>query len=282
VVKNPRRRERFLNEVRAVTTLKHPHVIPLIDHSALDAHPSDKERQYIVMPIAAGGSLAKAAARFKGDVRRTIKVAKQIAAALAAAHAQRIIHRDVKPANILFQMDGGDDIWVGDFGICLIDDGQSRHTEVDERPGPAMFMAPELSGGQLDVGTEADVYSLGKVIFFMLSGGTILPRERLRESPYREVLAGPGDARLASVLEMMIREDSAARMKTMAEVIAALITVEAGMDAAGRDPAVDDALERLMNSEAAVNAERSAARKARDDEDAARANARRIVATIGI
>jgi serine/threonine protein kinase len=277
-VKNPKRRERFLNEVHAVKTLKHPNVIPLIDHSALDALPTDKERQFIVMPVAAGGNLAKAAARFKGDAKLTIKVARQIAQALAAAHAKGIIHRDVKPANILFQTEAGDEIWVGDFGICLIDDGRDRQTEVGERPGPAMFMAPELEdGGQLDVGPEADVYSLGKVIFFMLSGGMILPREKLRDSPYREVLAAPGLARLNSVLASMICEDRTARMKTMNEVIAALDSIEAGLDAAGKEPSVDDAAERLMKNEAAKDAEIAAARKAMDDKDAAVADACRIV-----
>lgn len=77
-------------------------------------------------------------------------------------------------------------------------------------------MAPELEGGgHLDVGPEADVHSLGKVIFYMLSGGTILPRERLDESPYREVLEGKGLGRLKSLLSRMIRSDHRTRARIL-------------------------------------------------------------------
>ena len=220
-LRNGNRIDRFRNEVEAVAALKHPNVVPLIDNSALYAPAFKKDRRYMVMPFAEGGSLDDAA-RFKGDARRTLGVARQIAAGLAAAHTHtpRIIHRDVKPGNVLFPRKDADEVWVSDFGICLIDDDRPRQTVDGERPGPAMFMAPELEGGgKLDVGPEADVYSLGKVIFFMLSGGTILPRERLNETPYREVLEGKGLGRLKALLSGMIRRDPKTRIQTMTEVI---------------------------------------------------------------
>jgi serine/threonine protein kinase len=73
-------------------------------------------------------------------------------------------------------------VWVSDFGICLIADRPTRHTETGEVVGPVVFMAPELEGGgQLDVTVDADIYSLGKVIYYMLTGGVRLPRENLEE-----------------------------------------------------------------------------------------------------
>src|SRR4051794_31327256 len=80
-----------------------------------------------------------------------------------------------------------------DFGICLIDDGRERNTAAGEVVGPPVFMAPELEGGgQLDVTAAADVYSLGKVIFFLLTGGVRLPRENLGDQKYSAVLSGAG------------------------------------------------------------------------------------------
>jgi hypothetical protein len=278
-LRNAKRIERFKNEVEAVAALKHPNVVPLIDNSAFDAPVSEKERQYLVMPLAEGGSLDDVA-RFKGDARRTIGVARQIAAGLAEAHARtpRIIHRDVKPGNVLFPKKDADDVWVSDFGICLIDDNRPRQTEEGERPGPAMFMAPELEGGgELDVGPEADVYSLGKVIFFMLSGGTILPRERLDETPYREVLEGNGLGRLNALLSGMIRYDAVTRIQTMAEVIEHLDSILRGMDGAGTHLAADEASERLMKAEAGKEASAAASRSASADWDVAHANARRVL-----
>ncbi|MDF0522705.1 serine/threonine-protein kinase [Bradyrhizobium yuanmingense] len=278
-LKNGDRIDRFRNEVEAVAALKHPNVVPLIDKSALHDPVGKKDRRYLVMPLAEGGSLDDAA-RFKGDVRRTLGVALRIAAGLAAAHTHtpRIIHRDVKPGNVLFPKKDTDDVWVSDFGICLIDDDRPRQTEDGERAGPAMFMAPELEGGgRLDVGPEADVYSLGKVIFFMLSGGTILPREQLNESPYREVLQGDGLGRLNALLSRMIRRDPKTRIQTMAEVIEHLDSILAGMDGAGTHPEADEASERLMKTEAEQDARNAALRAANDEWEVAHANARRVL-----
>ncbi|MER8847349.1 serine/threonine protein kinase [Mesorhizobium sp. M0320] len=200
---NPKRADRFRNEVDAIKRLKHPNVIELLDHSALDAQPQDGTKQYIVMPVAEGGDLGKSAAQFVGDLGRTLGVAKQVAAGLKAAHDASIIHRDIKPANILLT-GNGDEVWISDFGICLIEDGRQRNTPSGEVVGPALFMAPELEhGGQLDVTAAADVYSLGKVILFLFTG-VRLPRESLSDPKYAPMLAAPGLEGLRLLLTQMI------------------------------------------------------------------------------
>lgn len=170
------RTERFRREVEAIKRLTdpathqaHPNVIPLIDHSALD-ETDDREKQFLVMPIAHGGDLDSLGRLqlYKGSIDSVLQVAKQVTAALVAAHDAKVIHRDVKPKNILFT-GIGHEIWLSDFGICLIREAP-RITETPAVMGPRGFMAPELEeGGQLDVSAAADIYSLGKVIYYMFS-----------------------------------------------------------------------------------------------------------------
>jgi len=226
-VLNPERHQRFRAEIEAISQLRHPNIITLIDHSALDASDGGDERQYLVMPIAVGGSLADPArfTPYKENMEGTLRVSLRLAGALAAAHAEGIIHRDVKPANVLFTGDGHE-IWLCDFGICLIR-GTARNTESHEVVGPRAFMAPELeAGGQLQVTPAADIYSLGKVICFMISGGTTLPREELSEPRFADIFErGDRYRRLQLLLNQMICP-LGRRLKTMGEVVVQLKAIE--------------------------------------------------------
>lgn len=98
---------------------------------------------YLVMPLAAAGSLTKRAALYKDQIDPTITVAKALAAALAHAHKNGVIHRDHKPDNILFAAEDHHPL-PADFGICLIEGGP-RFTGDAEIVGPRSFMAPELA-----------------------------------------------------------------------------------------------------------------------------------------
>ena len=200
---NSKRRGRFDNEIAAIRTLSHPNVVALLDHSGLD--PEDGDTPFIVMPLARGGDLSTRAVAFKGAVDATITVALQLSGALEAAHAMGIVHRDLKPANVLF-VDSGLNIWLADFGICLLTEAP-RNTEDNEIVGPrAGFMAPECEdGGQLDVTPAADIYSLGKVIYFMLSGGRPLPREKLDDPGFTlEFIEGQRAHLLLALVRRMI------------------------------------------------------------------------------
>ena len=147
------RRERFRREIDAIKRLTnpetrqaHPNIISLIDHSALD-NTGDPEKQFLVMPIANGGDLSDPGrlSLYKDSIDGVLQVAKQVACALSAAHAAEIVHRDVKPENILFA-GFGHELWLSDFGICLIREAP-RVTEPPEVMGPRAFMAPELEQG---------------------------------------------------------------------------------------------------------------------------------------
>jgi serine/threonine protein kinase len=205
-IRNPERQSRFLTEIEAVKRLQHPNIIKLIDHSALDIETNNEEKMFLVMPLAQGGDLSKPErlSLYPNSLDSSLIVSKQIAQALITAHDAGIIHRDVKPQNILFS-GNGHEIWLADFGICLIRE-QPRGTVTDEVVGPRFFMAPELDdGGKLEVSPAADIYSLGKVIYYMLSGGVIIPREQIHEARYRELFSRGGRySTLQSLLERMI------------------------------------------------------------------------------
>lgn len=265
-VRNPKRFMRFAAEVNAIKQLNHPSIIELIDHSALDAEPDNLMKQFIVMPIASGGDLLARAEIYKDSLDSTLIVAKQLASALLVAHSSGIIHRDVKPQNVLFKSVGHDAI-LTDFGICIISD-RPRATETDEVVGPWAFMAPELEGGgHLEVSPAADVYSLGKVIYFMISGGVVLPRERLHEDKYSSIFSKGERYTLLQVLLGKMICPLESRMREMKQVLAELDRLEAwetNARIAPLSPNASSALERMKQQEIERQRATSEANQARE------------------
>lgn len=247
-VLNPARHVRFRHEIEAIKRLQHPNIIRLIDHSALDNPNGEIEKQFLVMPIAGGGDLSEAGrvSVYKDVIDGVIQVGKQLASALAAAHAEGIIHRDVKPENILFT-GVGHEAWLSDFGICLLRE-RARATDSGEVVGPGSFLAPELEdGGQLNVTPAADVYSLGKVLYYMISGGVVLPRERLYEERYKRIfLKGERHQLLQTLLQQMICPLER-RLKDMTDVARRLAKIETWEREARLLPIGSQALARIQD-----------------------------------
>jgi serine/threonine protein kinase len=223
---HPRRRARFIQEVTihsALSAAGAPNVMPLLDHN-LDETANDGVQGYLVMPLAEV-SLHDVIETLRGRLELSLELLCATATGLAAAHKAGVVHRDLKPGNILFTNRALREPLISDFGICLLRDtpDQARITEVGETVGAKYFMAPEQeSGGVSDVTFAADVYAAGKLLHFMLTGRYLL-RERLNTAFHAdELIAEPRlQVVLDQLLSLCVVEDPAARLQNGSELLEA-------------------------------------------------------------
>lgn len=200
-LKNTKRIARFRQEVEILRRLNDPHIVKLIDASVGE----DEAIPHLVMPIAANGDLGGRIELYRGQLDSVVEVALQIAQALDHAHQNGVIHRDIKPGNILFS-EVNHNVWVADFGISLDLQASERNTADGEVVGPAIFIAPELTEhGTRDVTAAADVYSLGQLIFYMLTGGRWVSQASVYDARYDEVFSsGDRHQLLRTLLSKMV------------------------------------------------------------------------------
>lgn len=251
---------RFLREIRITAQLHHPHILPLLDSGEADAF------LYYVMPFVAGGSLRR---RMAGDARlpldAVLRVARQVAAALEMAHRHGVVHRDVKPENILFSEGLA---VVADFGIAkaVSTAGREALTRTGVPLGTPGYMSPEQAMGVGDLDERTDVYSLACVVYEMLAGGTpvALPSPddvrlgRFQDAPpeHRERLDGlPG--RVEQTLVKALAARPAERFGSPGEFADALAAAAAG-SAKLSESQVDEVLRRAAELEADHPAEERA------------------------
>ncbi|MEU0445278.1 serine/threonine-protein kinase [Streptomyces tendae] len=165
-----RRRERTLREARAVAQLRHPHVI--VVHDVVE----DDERAYMVMELVDGGSLAdRVVSRGPVDAAEAARIGIALLDALGTAHTAGILHRDVKPSNVLVADDGR--VVLTDFGVAQVA-GATTLTESGSFVGSPEYTAPERMSGA-GTGPESDLWSLGVLLCAVLSGASPFHRDSL-------------------------------------------------------------------------------------------------------
>jgi serine/threonine-protein kinase len=156
--------ERFVQEIKTTAALQHPHILPLFDSGQADGF------LYYVMPYIQGETLRTMLDREKQlGVDEAVKITTEVADALDYAHRQGVIHRDIKPENILLH-DGRP--MVADFGIALAVSAAAggRMTETGLSLGTPHYMSPEQATAEKEITAKSDVYSLGSVLYEMLTG----------------------------------------------------------------------------------------------------------------
>jgi serine/threonine-protein kinase len=229
--------ERFKREARSVAQLQHPNIVTVIDRGEEDG------RQYIVFEYIDGENLKELVVR-KGrlDVREALEIAVEIARGLAFAHENGLVHRDVKPQNVLLNGDGR--AKVTDFGIARSVDVEHSVTQTGTVLGTSTYIAPEQASGQ-PVDAQTDVYALGVVLYEMLTGELPFPGENFVAVAMKHVHEPPPNSldkrrdlplRVAAAIDRALEKDPAHRFPTMdafaAELEACLAELDRGEDGA--------------------------------------------------
>jgi TolB-like protein/tetratricopeptide (TPR) repeat protein/tRNA A-37 threonylcarbamoyl transferase component Bud32 len=229
--------ERFLREIEVTASLQHPHILPLFDSGSANGRP------YYLMPFVEGETLRARLAR-GGPllIPDALRLVREVASALDHAHRHGVVHRDVKPANILL---ADCHAVVADFGIARAvrraresaepsaarrNAGDGALTDAGTSPGTPGYMAPEQARGETDIDHRADLYSLGVVAYEALTGAH--PSATRTPLAARRSDCPPA---LAALIAQLLAEDPEARPASAAAVVSALDAVtDAPQIAVGR------------------------------------------------
>ena len=226
--------DRFHREITIAASLEHANVVSLYEAGEADGF------LFFTMPLVEGETLrARLEREGQLPVTDAVRIAEQVAAALGAAHGHGVVHRDVKPENILLS---GERALVADFGLAraITAAGANRLTSAGLAVGTPAYMSPEQAAGQATVDARSDIYALGCVLYEMLAGEppftgptvqAVVARQ-LQEPPRSLRVVRPGvSPALQAVVEQALAKVPADRFTTVQEFSAAL-------ELASREPAV--------------------------------------------
>ncbi len=157
---------RFIREARVMASLRHEHLVPIIDSGQCQLE--GDTRYYIVMPFFEGGTLRARIRRSPLTLQETCRMTRGIASALDYIHSQGIVHRDIKASNVLLNVDG--ECYLTDFGIARITNDATQFTSTGDVLGTVDYVAPELFEPDHRADARSDLYSLGVLLYEMVTG----------------------------------------------------------------------------------------------------------------
>ena len=217
--------QRFRREAQAVASLDHPNILPIYEVSE-----SEDGLPFFSMKFAEKGSLQENAASLRDEPRKCVQLMAKVAHAVEYAHSRGVLHRDLKPGNILLN-DRGEPL-VSDFGLAKLLDGNNDLTRSLTTFGTAGFIAPEQAGdAAVDLTPVADVYSLGAVLFNVLAGRppflgsnpvSVIRQASETQAPKLRSLAPSLDRDLETICARCLERDPKARYQSAGDLAADL------------------------------------------------------------
>lgn len=214
-LKNKDRKDRFEKEIKAVNSIDSSYIEKIIDFKD-----TEDDDFYYVMQYREK-SLHNILPDLKGNLIRILEIFSKICQGMKDAYTREkpIIHRDLKPTNIL--IDKEDNPKIIDFGLCFLD-SSVRITLTQEQVGSRYYMAPECEIGKSeDIGIHTDIYSLGKILYAMVSGGQIFPRERQLEDKYNleNILSDMRVRYINQIINNCVKEKTSQRLNNIDNLI---------------------------------------------------------------
>ncbi len=220
--------DRFRQEALALAGLAHPHIVPVYDLV------EDNQRFWIVMELLSGGDLEDRIEKNPPTVKVATNIIRAVAEGLAFAHNKGIVHRDIKPMNILFNVDGIPKLV--DFGIAKLVQSQQSvvHTREGLSLGSPTYMSPEQVKGKKDIDKRADIYALGVTFYKMLVGeapftgdAEEVMRQHMFETPVSPRVSNHAvSPELEAIVIKMLAKNPADRHQSLEEFISALDAIK--------------------------------------------------------